>query len=276
MYHKFCEPIQVSAVACKPKAIGAFHERIATPHHHGAAGLSDWLSIQEVSYWIAHSWIISLWYYHNYNNTIFPQNLAVVRFYFKAPFGAATIRGWLDFECGIYRDQHSCAYTINLLHTSIYECTYNACVHMHTSVDPLLCSKISRAVFIEVNWQKYVATFQGWRDFEVWQDFKEIRYPNSTLNFCRVASEFRVFCDMTLTCKGVGGGCMQVAKLDMINSSHQCPSGTRLRTGLLISHSKHLCGSNFYGPGCSSTTFAISTTLLFSLCAPAVDYTSVI
>ena len=207
--------------------------------------------------------------------TVFRQNLTVVRFYFKAPFGAATIRGRLDFKCSIYRDQHSHTYTISLLHTCIYECAYNACVHiMHTSLDPLLCSKISRAVFIEVNWQKYAVTFCGQRDFKVWQDFKEIWYLNSALNFCRVATEFRVFCDMTLTCKGVGGGWMQVAKLDMTNSSHQCPSGTRLRTGLLTSHSKHLCGSNFYGLGCSSTTFAISTTLLFSLCAPAVDYTS--
>ena len=65
-------------------------------------------------------------------------------------------------------------------------------------------------------------------------------------------SAVRVFCDMILTCKGVGGGWMQVAKLDMTNCSHQCPNGTRLRTDLLASR---LCGINFDGPGCSSTTF---------------------
>ena len=65
-------------------------------------------------------------------------------------------------------------------------------------------------------------------------------------------SAVRVFCDMTLTCKGVGGGWMQVAKLNMTNSSHQCPPGTRLRTDLLASR---LCGIKFDGPGCSSTTF---------------------
>ena len=41
-------------------------------------------------------------------------------------------------------------------------------------------------------------------------------------------SAVRVFCDMTLTCKGVGGGWMQVAKLDMTNSSHQCLPGTKI------------------------------------------------
>ena len=60
-------------------------------------------------------------------------------------------------------------------------------------------------------------------------------------------SAVRVFCDMTLTCKGVGGGWMQVAKLDMTNSSHQCPPGTRLTQDL----PKRLCKkSNGTGPGC--------------------------
>ena len=68
-------------------------------------------------------------------------------------------------------------------------------------------------------------------------------------------SAARVFCDMTLTCKVVGGGWMQVAELDMTNSSHQCPNGTTLRTDLLACHNKYLCESNINGGGCSSTTF---------------------
>ena len=56
------------------------------------------------------------------------------------------------------------------------------------------------------------------------------------------------YCDMTLSCKGVGGGWMQVAKLNMTNTSHQCPPGTRLRTNL----PKRLCGVGSYDPGCSS------------------------
>ena len=43
--------------------------------------------------------------------TTFPQNLATARFYFKAQFGAATTQGWLDFEGGVYRDQHACVHT---------------------------------------------------------------------------------------------------------------------------------------------------------------------
>ena len=42
--------------------------------------------------------------------TVFPRNLAAAGFYFKAPFGVATIRGWLDFKDGVYRDRHARAY----------------------------------------------------------------------------------------------------------------------------------------------------------------------
>ena len=52
-----------------------------------------------------------------------------------------------------------------------------------------------------------------------------------------------MYCDMTLTCKGVSGRWMQVVKLDMTNSSHQCPPGTRLRTDL----PKRLCGIGISG-----------------------------
>ena len=43
--------------------------------------------------------------------TVFPRNLAAAEFYFKASFGAATIRGRLDFEGGVYRDRHARART---------------------------------------------------------------------------------------------------------------------------------------------------------------------
>ena len=49
--------------------------------------------------------------------------------------------------------------------------------------------------------------------------------PNTTSGYYWLeasdGSAVRMFCDMTLTCKGVGGGWMQVAKLDMTNSSHR-------------------------------------------------------
>ena len=79
----------------------------------------------------------------------------------------------------------------------------------------------------------------------------------------------RMFCDMTLTCKGIGGGWMQVVKLDMTNSSHQCPPGTRLRTDLT---SKRLCGINFSRPGCSSTTFDVHGIEYTQVCGKIIAY----
>ena len=78
----------------------------------------------------------------------------------------------------------------------------------------------------------------------------------------------REFCDMTLTCKGVGGGWMQVIKLNMTNSSHQCPTGTRLRTDL----PKRLCGINFSGPGCSSATFDVHGIEYTQVCGKIIAY----
>ena len=82
-------------------------------------------------------------------------------------------------------------------------------------------------------------------------------------------SAVHVFCDMTLTCKGVGGGWMQVAKLDMTNSSHQCPPGTRLTQDL----PKRLCrNSNVTGPGCSSTLFHVYGIEYRQVCGKIIAY----
>lgn len=78
----------------------------------------------------------------------------------------------------------------------------------------------------------------------------------------------RMYCDMTFTCKGFGGGWMQVAKLDMTNSSHQCPSGTRLRTDL----PKRLCGIDSDGPGCSSTVFDTHGIRYNQVCGRIIGY----
>ena len=53
--------------------------------------------------------------------TVFPRNLAAARFYFEAPFGAATIRGRLDFEGGVYRDRYARTYTASII--SLVVCT---------------------------------------------------------------------------------------------------------------------------------------------------------
>ena len=100
----------------------------------------------------------------------------MARFYFKTQFGAATIRGWLDFEGGVYRDQHARAQTDSII--SLFVCMYKVRAHTYIAVDPLPFSEISRAVFIGKSLQKHVATFQGRRDFEVRRDFEEIQYIN--------------------------------------------------------------------------------------------------
>lgn len=40
----------------------------------------------------------------------------------------------------------------------------------------------------------------------------------------------RQYCDSSLSCGGVTGGWRQVAKLDMRDSTHHCPSGLKQRT----------------------------------------------
>ena len=77
---------------------------------------------------------------------------------------------------------------------------------------------------------------------------------------------------MILTCKGVDEGWMQVAKLDMTNSSHQCPPGTKLRNDLLASHNIRHCGINFNGPGCSSTTFETHGIEYTQVCGKIIAY----
>ena len=78
---------------------------------------------------------------------------------------------WQQFEGGVYRDRHMYAASI----MSLLECMYNACVNTHIVVDSLPCGDILRVAFIGVSWLKYAVTFWGWWDFEVWQDFEEIR-----------------------------------------------------------------------------------------------------
>ena len=84
-------------------------------------------------------------------------------------------------------------------------------------------------------------------------------------------STLRVFCDMTRTCKGVGGGWMQVAKLDMTNDSQQCPPGIALRTDLL-EQNKSLCGPEFSNDGCSSTMFKVHGIDYSQVCGKIIAY----
>ena len=85
--------------------------------------------------------------------TVFPRNFASARFYFKALIDEATIRGWLDFEGGVYRDQHARVYTASII--SLFVCTYNVRALTYIVIDPVTCGEISRVVFIGISWLKY-------------------------------------------------------------------------------------------------------------------------
>ena len=64
---------------------------------------------------------------------------------------------------------------------------------------------------------------------------------------------------------------MQVAKLDMTNSSHKCPPGTRLRTDL-IEYNKTLCGIDLDDRGCTSATFNVHGIGYKQVCGKVIAY----
>ena len=61
-----------------------------------------------------------------------------------------------------------------------------------------------------------------------------------------------IYCDMERSCKGVGGGWMRVASVNMTDSSNSCPSG--LRT---LIEPRRLCAMNIDGAGCSSVVLPV-------------------
>ena len=65
-------------------------------------------------------------------------------------------------------------------------------------------------------------------------------------------SPLRMFCDMTITCNGVGGGWMKVVKFDVSYSDQSCPSGLRLLTD-----TRRRCAKHGDSAGCGSTTFPL-------------------
>ena len=81
-------------------------------------------------------------------------------------------------------------------------------------------------------------------------------------------SAVNVYCNMSLTCKGVSGGWMQVVKLNMSDSNLQCLSGTSLTTVL----TKRLCRNSLTGPGCSSTIFYVHGIEYRRVCGKIIAY----
>ena len=80
-------------------------------------------------------------------------------------------------------------------------------------------------------------------------------------------SSIRVYCDMTRTCGGITGGWMQVANINMTDSSHTCPQGLRTLTTPL-----RMCGRSITSAGCSSATFDLHGIPYTRVCEKIIGY----
>ena len=75
-----------------------------------------------------------------------------------------------------------------------------------------------------------------------------------------------MYCDMERSCKGVAGGWMRLASIDMTDTSSNCPSGLRTLT------SPHrLCAKN-NGAGCSSVVFPVQGVQYSRVCGKIIGY----
>ena len=80
-------------------------------------------------------------------------------------------------------------------------------------------------------------------------------------------SAFRMYCDMDRSCKGVAGGWMRVADIDMTDNTTTCPEGLKLLTT-----PKRLCAKNMDGGGCSSAVFNLNGIRYTNVCGKVIGY----
>ena len=96
-------------------------------------------------------------------------------------------------------------------------------------------------------------------------------HPNSPSGHYWIRSSngfsVQVYCDMTRSCGGITGGWMEVANIDMSNSTNTCPVGLRM-----LSSPKRLCGINSDGPGCSSAVFSVQGIEYSRVCGKITGY----
>ena len=76
-----------------------------------------------------------------------------------------------------------------------------------------------------------------------------------------------MYCDMEGSCKGVAGGWMRVASIDMTDNSSKCPSGLRTLTS-----PRRLCAKNIDGPGCSSAVLPVQGVQYSRVCGKIIGY----
>ena len=76
-----------------------------------------------------------------------------------------------------------------------------------------------------------------------------------------------MYCDMERSCKGVAGGWMRVASINMTDTSSTCPSGLRTLTS-----PRRLCAKNTDHAGCSPTVFPIQGIEYTRVCGKIIGY----
>ena len=81
-------------------------------------------------------------------------------------------------------------------------------------------------------------------------------------------SAVRIYCDMAITCQGVGGGWMQVVNLNINDTSQECPSDTTLSRQTPI----RVCGISTDGAACSSTMFSVQGVSYSHVCGKITGY----
>ena len=77
----------------------------------------------------------------------------------------------------------------------------------------------------------------------------------------------QMYWDMERSCKGVAGGWMKVASIDMTDTSSTCPSGLRTLTS-----PRRLCAMNIDGIGCSSALLPVHGVEYSQVCGKIIGY----
>ena len=81
-------------------------------------------------------------------------------------------------------------------------------------------------------------------------------------------SPVRVYCDMSISCQGVGGGWMRVVNLNFSNTSQECPPDTRVSLSTPI----RVCGITTDAAACSSSTFSVQGVTYGQVCGRIIGY----
>ena len=83
-----------------------------------------------------------------------------------------------------------------------------------------------------------------------------------------IGSAVPVYCDMTRSCGNITGGWMRLAKLDMTDSSQQCPSGLRQRTY----NNTRTCVNSFNFGSCIEVPLPTNNIKYSKVCGRVIAY----